>query len=117
VRVRAQPRPFQRRLRSPSSPLAPSSRAAHLNVWTYGHWARRDSELQKLFVGFIDPGRTAVEAQDVVQQAVDASEDLAVGMTAGAGIVFGNRFQLDGAISVSRSQHEIALSFVTRFPR
>jgi hypothetical protein len=41
----------------------------------------------------------------------------AVGVTSGGGIVFGNRLQIDAAVSWSRNAHESVISSVIRFPR
>jgi hypothetical protein len=40
-----------------------------------------------------------------------------VGVTGGGGIVLGNRFQIDAAVSWSANAHELVISSVVRFPR
>ncbi len=41
----------------------------------------------------------------------------AYGLTGGGGVVFANRFQLDGAVSWSRNASDLVVSFVSRFPQ
>ena len=41
----------------------------------------------------------------------------AVGLTGGAGIVLHNRWQLDGAVSVSKNARELVISTVLRLPQ